>query len=418
MQEARKNPTLEKNRRLLNWDECPCQGHAVAQSRAGGTWKVLTGFQTAFRSQNHPKKIPRSLRNDFKEIQPPDLISLWHFRNVLLIGYRHGDTSGKYTNQLTWISMEIPKIKFQASVDRWGTLQTHYIAILSNATSWPKKTWDGLTQSLGERRSITQSWTPRVYYCLLAKINIWSRPHRLSQYIPVTTACRPTHHPPQGCSVAASLASTQHRATAKKRATARSQIWWREDAKSSPTAASQRREDAKGRRAPPAASQLRSVAKMRGAPQGRRSVAKTWRREGTPATWQRHSVAASQCREDVRSPQRQSAAWQRRTVAKSRRHETVHKPSRSVAALRHRRESSLAALQRLTASEPTWRTHCVVGNVMSVSDRRKFRRQTSDNVTDEKQRSEESEKRREEKKRRKKIKKRVSEERRSRCAKR
>jgi hypothetical protein len=41
---------------------------------------------------------------------------------------------------------------------------------------------------------------------------------------------------------------------------------------------------------------------------------------------------------------------------------------------------------------------------MSVSDRRKFRRQTSDNVTDEKQRSEESEKRREEKRREEKKK--------------
>ena len=167
-------------------------------------------------------------------------------------------------------------------------------------------------------------------------------------------------HPPptQGCSVAASLASTQHRATAKKRATARSQIWWREDARSSPTAASQRREDAKGRRAPPAASQLRSVAKTRRCEEHPRGVAASQRREDARGPQRRGSVTASQRRSVAKTWGAPSGNQRRGSVAPSQSREDT-KPSTSHLAASRRWDTDAKAVsqRRSVAASDRFRTH-------------------------------------------------------------
>ena len=113
-------------------------------------------------------------------------------------------------------------------------------------------------------------------------------------------------------------------------------------------------------------------AKTRGARQPqRRSIAKTRRGDEPPG-----GIAASQHREDAKTLQRRGTAsrrredarspQRRRSVAALRQREDT-KPSTSHLAASQRRDTaktrkpsrSVAVSQRLTASEPTWRTHCI-----------------------------------------------------------
>ena len=202
------------------------------------------------------------------------------------------------------------------------------LAILSNATSWPKKTWDGLNSVDGwkTKYKTTQSWTPRrgsLLFISESKYLIKAPPFK-----PIHTCNdRMQPHPPptpglQRRSVARVYAASRHCKEASGRPQPDLMTRRREELANRSVAASRRREEATS---PPAASQRRSIAKTRRHSSDvaqRRSVAKTRRREEPPA------------------------ASQRRSVATTRRHETVHKPSRSVAAPRHREDAKAVSQRR------------------------------------------------------------------------
>ena len=172
------------------------------------------------------------------------------------------------------------------------------LAILKNATSWPKKTWDGLNSVVGWKTKYkTQSWTPTRGSLLFIGEN---------KYLIKAPPFKPIHtcndrmqpHPPptpglQRRGVARVYTASRHCEEASGRPQPDLMTRRREELANRSVAASRRREEATS---PPAASQGRSVAKTRGAhPRG---IAASQRHEGT-ATW--HSIAASRRREDPKA---------------------------------------------------------------------------------------------------------------------
>ena len=206
------------------------------------------------------------------------------------------------------------------------------LAILKNATSWPKKTWDGLNSVVGWKTKYkTQSWTPTRGSLLFIGENKYLI--KAPPFKPIHTCndrMQPHPLPTPGLQrrgVARVYTASRHCEEASGRPQPDLMTRRREELANRSVAASRRREEATS---PPAASQGRSVAKTRR------------REERTPE--------ASQRRKDTRGPRRGTAS-QRRDDAK------IRKPSRSV-----------AASQRLTASEPTWRTHCLLSLINGTID--------------------------------------------------
>ena len=146
-------------------------------------------------------------------------------------------------------------------------------------------------------------------------------------------------HPPptsglQRRSVARVYAASRHCKEASGRPQPDLMTRRREELANRSVAASRRREEATS---PPAASQRRSIAKTR-----RHSSDVAQRREDAKTRGAPSGVAASQRCDNAKTRNRPQAISQRRSAETPR-----------------RRESRLAASQCLTASEPTWRTHCI-----------------------------------------------------------